>query len=627
MKLLADIEASLEPARERAPMLARLGLTDRAIDPRDVIYEPTKRFNKFAVENSEDLKRIVDLPRRPRPSIEEQTEMARVMTASLRLERTTPCACSTLSKEPCITTLLPVQGWYLFEAAQCNGALGHIVVGGGKTGIDILLAMAVPDVKRAVLLIPPNLRKQFALDYKRWAQHFRVPNLAGGNGPFWDNRPVLDVLAYSELSHESAATWLKGKPDINLVITDEAQNLKDKDSVRTSRFLRFFIESSADPRLCAHSGSLTVRSPDDYGHLAALSLGNASPVPIDVHALGQWCQAIAPGRGQVAAPMGALKVLCEVGETVRSGFHRRLTETKGVVTTADAELPTGLTITTRHVEVPEVIAEQLTFVRERNKRPDGEELVEALEVATVCSQLACGFFYRWKYPRGEPVELIEEWFAKRQSWNRELRAKLERRADNLDSPKLCKDAAVRYYGQYEGDRPTWPALSWPEWEEIDPKVRAEPDTVWVDDYLARDAVDWGRKNVGIIWYLHSAFGRKVAELGGYQFFGGGDEASERIAQEDGSRTIVASIKAHGTGKNLQAWSRMLVANSPADGGSWEQLIGRLHRKHQKADAVEVFVYQHTDEFREALARARDDAEYVAQTTGSGQKLLYATWNE
>ena len=35
-------------------------------------------------------------------------------------------------------------------------------------------------------------------------------------------------------------------------------------------------------------------------------------------------------------------------------------------------------------------------------------------------QLSAGFFYRWRYPRGEPEVLILDWFRKRQAWNREL---------------------------------------------------------------------------------------------------------------------------------------------------------------------------------------------------------------
>lgn len=186
--------------RPRAGVLARLGITEKAIDPRDALYERARAYGRDAVGDSEDLERIAALPRRPRPTDEEQATMAAVMTALLR--RDNPgCRCASLSPEPCITDLLPIQGWYLYEASQVHGSLGFVIVGGGKTGIDVLLPMVVPGCGRALLLIPPGLRKQFALDYERWSQHFRTPNLAGAKGGFTPGRPVLDVLAYSELSN------------------------------------------------------------------------------------------------------------------------------------------------------------------------------------------------------------------------------------------------------------------------------------------------------------------------------------------------------------------------------------------------------------------------------------------
>ena len=60
------------------------------------------------------------------------------------------------------------------------------------------------------------------------------------------------------------------------------------------------------------------------------------------------------------------------------------------------------------------------------------------------------------------------------------------------------------------------------------------------------------------------------------------------------------------------------------GTAWEQLMGRKHRHGQLADEVRFQVYQHTDEFEGAFAQALQDAAYQQQTTGSRQKLLYAT---
>ena len=64
---------------------------------------------------------------------------------------------------------------------------------------------------------------------------------------------------------------------------------------------------------------------------------------------------------------------------------------------------------------------------------------------------------------------------------------------------------------------------------------------------------------------------------------------------------------------------------PSSGKVWEQLLGRTHRPGQGADVVEVHIYQHTGAYKQALSSAIKDAEYIQDTTGSGQKLLYCTY--
>lgn len=646
MRLLKAMDAPAAAEESKTPskpgMLARLGLTEKALDSRVLIFEGA-RFGKKAPKSSEDLERILALPRRPVPTEEEQEQMAAAMTE--RLRRDNPkCRCRELrphARVPCITRLLPVQGWYLTEASQVGGAVGHVLAGGGKTGIDILLGMVAPwtaeELKtgkaRMLLLIPPSLRSQFMDDYVLWSQHFNVPNLAGGPGPHIPGRPTLDVLAYSELSHKSCATWLAAnKP--KRIVADECQNLKDKNSTRTSRFIEHFI-SSEDTELYCHSGTLTTKSPDDYGHLCALALREGSPVPLESAVLGEWCDVLTPANG-IAAPIGALRRLCDVGESARSGYRRRLVETKGVIITADARLDTHLVIKKRDPgQLPENLKEAIAFTRDRKKRPDfmapgsplaygdGEELNDFMQVAAVAQQLACGFFYRWKYPRGEPEELILRWLKRRAAYAKEVRDKMEgHRGVFLDSPGLLKEAALRALEGYKGELPVWHSEHLRPWLEVEDQVQPEQDTVWLSDFLARDAVKWGNEAPGVIWYGFTAFGKKVAELGGFPLYEGGDAASEAIKQESGKRTIVASIDAHGTGKNLQMFSRGLVS-TPPDVGAYEQLLARHHRQGQEASVVEFQVYLHTLEVKASFEKAEEAALGCQETTGKVERLLYA----
>lgn len=627
MSLLDALEKMHVEAPKRASLFSSLGIDD--VPRKEAFTRGPKVFGMSPVGNSEDLERILALPRRERPSEEQQAEMARIMTE--RLRRHNPaCQCAALrphDKNPCITSLNKVQGWYLYEFSQTLGALGSIAVGEGKTGIGVLLAMVFPwkeedlanGKARAAILLQPNLREQFRADFKLWAQHFHVPNLAGSGEPFMPGKPVLDILAYSELSSKACTSWLKTNAP-KLVTADECHNLKDTSSVRTSRFLTYFTQ--ADVALCAHSGSLTTRGIGDHAHLAALSLGQGSPLPLDPRTVQEWAQALDYNPRGIQAPAGALKKLCAPDEPVHSGFRRRTIETCGVISTADAVLPTKLIIRERRPpSIPREIQDALKLIRNRKKRPDGEELTEQIEVVQTARQVAQGFFYFWRFPRGEPAELIAEWRLKRSAWNRELREKMEgRRLEYLDSPELLREAAERYLAGERGEGlPVWRSEHFAAWRDIEDKVKPVQGTKWLHTYLAEDAVQWGRQAPGIIWYENTAWGAKVAELGGFPLFDGGTDAE--IARETGSRTIVASIDAHGIGKNLQMFHRALVIGSgPSD---WEQLLGRLHRQKQEASEVIFDVYLHTPETKSLFVEAQGFAKRTHENTGKMERLLFA----
>jgi hypothetical protein len=135
--------------------------------------------------------------------------------------------------------------------------------------------------------------------------------------------------------------------------------------------------------------------------------------------------------------------------------------------------------------------------------------------------------------------------------------------------------------------------------------------------------DTGKPVPGVAWVHHTAVGNAIEALSGgrIRYFGGGPEASREILTYKGP--IVASIPAHGTGKNLQRYARNLVIHPPSGGDTWEQLIARTHRPGQEADEVRFDVYLHAFELRKAFDDARRLARYLEDTTSQPQKLLYA----
>lgn len=570
---------------------------------------------------SADVARVLGLTRRDLASA---WTAADVNELEVRLRKPPgACRCAQLAR-PCPTRLLPTQARALLEAPRAGGLLAPIGVGHGKTLVDLLLPMVMGS-RTAVLLIPANLRAQLLeRDWDYYGAHWTLPNLAGGRW-FQAGKPALHVLTYSKLSTQEGTDLLSRiKPD--LIICDEAHNLRDRRAARTVRFLRYFRQAEG-VRLCALSGTLTSKSIRDYAHLSELALRDGSPLPLHPPTVEEWASAIDPSDSPADA--GALRRFCEAGEHVRDGFRRRRNDTPGVVATEESALGTSLVIRERKLELPQAIHAHITTVLEDGVRPDGEELVERLQQVACARQLASGFFHRWRYPRQEPLELITEWFAKRQSWNRELRQRLTHPREHLDSPGLLLRAALRAYQEppYEGELPTWKAKEFRAWYAIHRDVQPVPEAVWLSDAVVEDAAAWAQEAPGIVWCEFPELGERIARAAGVPWYGGGTEASTAIALERGDRAIVASIRAHATGKNLQAFSRNLVVNPPADGGAWEQLLGRTHRQGQTADEVTVDLYLHTDELRRAWDKAREYALFIEQTEGQRQKLCLASWAE
>jgi hypothetical protein len=282
------------------------------------------------------------------------------------------------------------------------------------------------------------------------------------------------------------------------------------------------------------------------------------------------------------------------------------------VITKRAELP-----------IPDDIQDALNVLRSDMRRPDGEELIDNMAVAKCAKELACGFHYRWIYPKKEPRPLIDRWFAARKDWNSELRDFLADRKEHLDSEKLATDAAKRYHGDLPDEGPSWGASAWPAWRDVQDLVQPATDAVRLNPYLAQDAADWGLQNRGIIWYAHCELGEWISELSGLPLHGGGPDARAKILAETGERSIVASIKSHGRGRNgLQfRFSNQLIASPPSSATAWEQLFGRLHRAGQTAATIYAAYNAHTEEFQKAYAQSIRRATYVEGHWGQEQKLL------
>lgn len=571
-------------------LLKKLG-----VDPES--FAKNSRFaqarRRAGVAESSEIRRIRVLPRRPMDlaAFPDLTEELRRPGGTMQLK--------------------PVQNWALHECRLANGLLGPVGTGHGKTLIS-LLAAVVMQSKRAVLLVPPQLRaKTLQIDIPALYKHWLIPT------------SIIRVIAYSELSNARCAQILEElRPD--LIVADECHNLRHKTAARTKRFLRYMKEHP-DCRFVGLSGTITSKSIKDYQHLAELALRKNSPLPTHWGELTEWAEALDVSDDPM--PPGALLCFCTPEEIaqlegrsvvesqpiVRAGFRRRLVETPGVVSTEEGAIGTSLVISGLRPLVPVEVQRALDDLRKKWEI-DGDELIDAMSVSRVARQLAGGFFYKWVWPNGIKDE---EWLQARSAWNKELREILKLNRRGLDSP-LEVINAIRA-GKLRSQ-------NWEAWAKV--KDRPEPprEAVWISDYLVDEAIHWAQETCskaspGILWYSWDALGQRLAQKGGFPWYGPGEDPS--FAKPDKEPVIVCSVAAHGTGKNLQAYRHNLVTIPMSSGVAWEQAIARTHRPGQEADEVTVAVYLHTQEMQRAFDAAIENARYIEQTQGQQQKLLYA----
>lgn len=498
-------------------------------------------------------------------------------------------------------TLRPLQAMALCEAGEKRGGFFPLRVGLGKTLISLLLASVI-ECKRPTLILPAALIDKTEKERQELSKHWRI--FKG-----------IRLYSYEMLGRVQGARSLDiWRPD--LVIADECHRLKNKRAGVTRRVVRYMLEHP-ETAFVAMSGTVMKNSLRDFAHVIGWCLKDGSPLPLQEHTVMEWADALDEKvNGFSRLDPGVLLEFCEVEDqdpqdelgSARRGFRRRLTETPAVVASSGVEdADCSLYISALEYDVSPATEKNFTTLRTLWETPDGWALSEAMAVWRHARELAIGLHYCWD-PRPPP-----EWLLARKLWAAFVRETLSN-SRTLDTELQVANAVL----SEELDSPEYHA-----WREIKDTFTINSKPVWHDTSALEVCERWAQKNEGIVWCEHTFFAEELSRRTGLPYFGSGglNAMGQRIEECRGS--LIASVAANSTGRNLQRWSRNLITAVPNGAPQWEQLMGRTHRSGQQSDEVTVDVLFGCAEHHEGFERARAAARMIQDSTGHTQKILTA----
>lgn len=363
-------------------------------------------------------------------------------------------------------------------------------------------------------------------------------------------------------------------------------------------------------------------------------------------------------RANFPAEAGALT---DTREGFRRAYQIRLDTAPGVVMSGDAEISTSLILDNipvpKHKECEgwQELQELLDRVEKLWETPNGDPIDHAIHKWKWRDELSVGFYneliwpqvehlaHRRRISEGEATTLLERsmhYYEEHKCYVSELRKWLERfGTTGVDTPMLVGNALKQIHDGKAQSNDRLPEL-YPLWlakEQADFEGRMDRDrlAVRVSPYKIDAAVRWAHehaKSGGVIWYHHQEVGLWLYEAltasdppFRVRHCPAGPAHNEAIIDKaNRDCVVIASISAHGTGKNLQHFHSQYVMQWPRGAKAAEQMLGRLHRNGQEKDEIVCHTNRTILHDDLVFAACLNDSAYIHQTT-SRQKLLYAVY--
>lgn len=501
---------------------------------------------------------------------------------------------SAFRKDPSVS-LFPAQAMALAELAEHGGLVGPLPVGSGKTLLS-LLASWVVDCERFLIILPAKLEKKTHIEVKQYREQWHLPSLV----------PTISV---EKLQRKNQADYLeRHSPD--LIIIDEAHRLANISTAAAAKRVDRYV-TEHQPKVVVLTGTLVNDSLNEYAHFLRWSLRDKAPVPLEQVSADLWSDALSnPPKSK----LGCFDTFGSI-EDARAMYRARLLDTPGVVSLDQMSHEGPLEVSKWNFSPSAKISDAMASLQELWCLPDGQEVLDGLDMTRHAYTVALGFWLRWKEPGPEP------WMAARSVWARFVRDTIKATADS-DEPFDTAEQVEE--GVKQGVLKDGGALL--QWTLVKPIFTPETVVEWIDETTIAAVMQWCQRP-GIVWYHHRAIGQALAAAG-LSVFGrqGLDGLGRMVENAPADLACAASIKSSGEGRNLQQFNRSLVLEPPGRGATWEQLLGRLHRSGQTRP-VRFEVMAPFEWHDKVMDRACNSALYIEQTIGQKQKLLQGTGGE
>lgn len=500
-------------------------------------------------------------------------------------------------------------------------------------------------------------------------------------------RPGLYIITYSLLSTADTSEVLD-LIDPDIIIADEAHNLASYNSARGKR-IRHLLDSR-DREFIPMSGTITNKSIQDYWHLARYAMKQNNFLPNSMTMAKDWgmmidAEATKDDRDTRSWKPGVMAPLMEwahankeSGDVIRrgvSGFRKaysvRMSKTLGVVTTGDDIVKCSLGFNNRKIDYEKVegwdrVEHFGKMIDEAWTTPNGDEIEHAMQTWKWKYQIYGGGFYtELIWPDTEEVQCkikassykeaddfldrAKQFHAAHQEYYKDLRQWLGNHGrPGLDTPKLV---GSNMYHHKDRDVGSHLYTSWNSWRNTDFDDRErivnpsktdmygrKKNSVRLCPFKILDMIEWIKSDVPddegcLIWVHNVEVGawalQMMLEAGikRVKYCPAGDQHnSEIINPEFGKHRIIASISAHGEGKNLQHFRHQYMLQHTRPAKRMEQLLGRCHRTGQKADELFVQTANCTLFDDITMAATLNDALYIHQTTNTFQKMIIANYS-